>query len=393
MDQETLNEAIRLKIQAQQELRDLIIAEMAAQPRQEQEDARIAKYFFNSLRDARPAYTGRRKLILYISMHGHIISTPLRTHTHCQPEYYNRVKYASKSSPGTVAWGNEESERFEYNTIRRLYSSTNNDVFDRVRKELRRMYKPRMAQTKLENSQYTGTDPKLKWKQLSIQDNINDEAYTAQRGISTERNYWASFQPNVTNSYFSTNTNNKYYAKYGDYPENDEHRNIYVADAFGIPGLQLLDTEDNTLISVMQQIFTNINDGTTPLQKQFKLVKQKLEKLEPDIYLSDILNLMCVADIEVEIFDGSCSEYESSFRFLSAPGMKRLISEGETEYVSDDEFDFLRPNVDEESLMPQGDLKPSDKGGKSKKRRKSKRKKIKSKKASKPRRKFTPFRK
>jgi len=393
MDPNALNEDIRLAIQAQQERSNLLIAEMLLHndlrvaERVKQDDLRFDNYFFNLIRDRRPVYPGNRKLILYINMHGGIINTPLITHTHCPPDYYNnRVKYASKSSPGTIAWTKDDSEQFEYNTIRRLYSSTNNDVFDMVRKELRRLYNTKMDEIKLEHSQYTGNDNRLKSFTKAIRENIDDESYTAQRGISTERNYWASFEPKVTNSYFSTNTNNKLYVKYGEklengeYPENDERHNIYIADAFGIPELQLLDNGNNTLIAAMQQIFTNINDDVTPLQKQFKLVKQKLEKAEPDIYLSDILNLMCVADIDVEIFDASCSRYKFS-GFFTAPRMKRIISKGELKYGSD-EF-LLTPNVDEEYSMPQPRVvMPPGRGGKSKKRKKIKYKNIKSKKRS-----------
>jgi len=228
------------------------------------------------------AYTGPRKIVLVIDAHGaFIVDRKIEPPEHMvDPDYYKRIKFAIESPLTTCAWG---SVAKTYEIVKEHYENYPGDEpFDFVRNKLRPITAASMEHTK--NSIIEGSadydislTPRTRALHKSyILHNIATEqanSLTAEN-IVGERNYWASYSLDL-----DENPITKLYTF------DSNHKGIYVAASYGMPEMTNPNMRSHNLIDGMLRNAVTRNKIT----------------------LTRILQILCVAGIEVDIFDCTCS--------------------------------------------------------------------------------------
>jgi len=265
------------------------------------------------------AYTGPRKIVLVIDAHGAFIVDSVIEPTHTvDPDYYNRVNFAIESPLSTCAWGDVLTS---YNIIKKNYENyPGDDTFDFTRNQLRPITAASMERTK--NSIIEGSvdynknlTPRTRRLHKSyILHNIAVEqanALTA-ANIVGERNYWASYSLDLAKKPITKL-----------YTFDLKHKGIYVAAAYGMPEITNPQMSSHNLIDVL--VHMRIEPTPEFMELQLAVVRGK-------ITLTQILQCLCVAGIEVDIFDCTCSTLRTNksdtIIYVSTDLTRRLSPEG-----------------------------------------------------------------
>jgi hypothetical protein len=241
------------------------------------------------------------KMILLINAHGEFIDDRFNSDIG-EDDYIQSVKYAIETPYGTCSYLSESGFSMQY-TILRAFTrkALLEQTFDNARYFLRTSTSNKMKGVKAELDDMSGFPftPEQMDRRSRIQENIDAENELSVSNITGQRHYWASYKlaPH-------SDLNKRYTFK-----DNTEmHRNIYVVNAYGLPGMQI---DGNYIKNNLGNILTKLVE-TRPPDLNTQRINSYIEHIAnpgPDtiITLSEIVFLMYMLNIKIELFDSSCN--------------------------------------------------------------------------------------